>query len=78
MGFQQRPRRETEGQKDEWRCGKMSGDLARRNQSLYCTYHQEKGQTTKQCRNFKDWMEQLVRARHLMEYVVGQGRNTMG
>lgn len=50
----------------------MGGDPARRNQSLYCTYHKEKGHTTKQCRVLKDHLEQLGKARHLKEFVVGQ------
>ena len=28
---------------------KMRGDPSRRNQSLYCTYHRDKGHTTEQC-----------------------------
>ena len=49
---------------------KMGGDPARTNQNLYCTYHQEKGHTTKQCRVFKDYLEQLVKSGHLKEFVV--------
>ena len=37
--------------------GKMGGDLSRRNQSLYCTYHREKGHTTEQCCVLKDHLE---------------------
>lgn len=37
--------------------GKMGGDSARRNQSLYCTYHIEKGHITEQCRILKDHLE---------------------
>ena len=29
---------------------KMRGDLSRRNRSLYCTYHRDKGRTIEQCR----------------------------
>ena len=36
---------------------KMGGGSARRNHNLYCTYHQENGHTTKQCRVFKDHLE---------------------
>lgn len=32
---------------------KMGGDSAIRNQSLYCTYHREKGHTTEQCHVLK-------------------------
>ena len=35
----------------------MGGDLVRWNMSLYCTYCQEKGHTTEQCRVFKDHLE---------------------
>ena len=58
--------------------GKMGGDPSRRNQSLYWTYHRERGHTTEQCRVFKDRLEQLVKARHLKEFVVGQGGSTAG
>ena len=58
--------------------GKMSGDSARRNQSLYCTYHREKGHTTKQCRVLKDHLEQLVKAGHLKEFLVDQGGGNAG
>ena len=49
---------------------KMGKDLARRNQRLYCTYHRDKGHTTKQCKTFKDHLAQLVIAGHLREYAV--------
>ena len=29
---------------------KMGGDLLRRNQNLYSTYHKDKGHTTEQCK----------------------------
>ena len=40
-----------------WWPGKIGGDPTRRNQSLYCTYHREKGHTTKQCHVLKDHLE---------------------
>ena len=58
--------------------GKMGKDLARKNQSLYYTYHREKGHTNKQCRVLKDHLEQLIKARHLKEFVVGQGGGSIG
>ena len=58
--------------------GKMSGDPARRNQNLYCIYHKGKGHTTEQCWVLKDHLEQLVKAGHLKEFVVGQGNRTVG
>ena len=37
--------------------GKVGGDPVRRNQSLYCSYHKEKGHTTEQCHMLKDHLE---------------------
>ena len=58
--------------------GKMGGDPARRNQSLYCTYHREKGHTIEQCHVLKDHLEQLVKAGHLKEFLVDQGGGNAG
>ena len=44
---------------------KMSGDPSKRNQSLYCHYHQEKGHTIEDCRTLRDHLGQLVKARKL-------------
>ena len=33
---------------------KMAGDPIKRNQNLYCYYHQEQGHTTEDCRNLWD------------------------
>lgn len=56
----------------------MSGDLARRNQSLYYTYHREEGHTTKQCHVLKDHLEQLAKAGHLKEFLVKQRGENAG
>ena len=48
----------------------MGKDPSRGNQNLYCTYHWDKGHTTEQCRVLKDHLGQLVKARHLKEFVV--------
>nr|XP_023879181.1 uncharacterized protein LOC111991623 [Quercus suber] len=48
---------------------RMGGDPSRRNQSLYCTYHKDKGHTTEQCRVLKDHLRQLARAEYLKEFV---------
>ena len=48
----------------------MGGDLSRRNQSLYCTYHRDKGHTIEQCRVLKDHLGQLVKAGYLKELMV--------
>ena len=40
---------------------KMSGDPLRRNQSLHCQYHQERGHTTEDCRTLWNHLDQLVK-----------------
>ena len=48
---------------------KMVGDLSKRNQNLYCHYHQDHGHTTEDCRNLWNHLDQLVREgklRHLL------------
>ena len=55
---------------------KMAGDLVNRNQNLYCHYHQDHGQTTEDCRNLWDYLEQLVREgklNHLLHHSSGRG-----
>ena len=37
---------------------------------MYCTYHRDKGHTTKQCWVLKDYLGQLEKAGHLKEFVV--------
>ncbi|XP_030963364.1 uncharacterized protein LOC115984481 [Quercus lobata] len=39
---------------------RMAGDPSKRNQNLYCTYHQEPGHTTDECRNLKNHLDRLV------------------
>ena len=39
----------------------------RRNQSLYCQYHQDHGHTIEDCRNLWDHLDQLVRERKLKQ-----------
>ncbi|XP_030970611.1 uncharacterized protein LOC115990993 [Quercus lobata] len=39
---------------------RMVGDPAKRNQNLYCEYHQEPGHTTNDCRNLKNHLDWLV------------------
>ncbi|XP_075640503.1 uncharacterized protein LOC142612274 [Castanea sativa] len=48
----------------------MGDNPLRRNQNLYWTYHKDKGHTTKQCKVSKDYLEQLVRAGYLEEFIV--------
>ena len=52
---------------------KMGGNLSRRNQNLYCTYHRDKGHTTEQYRVLKDHLRQLVKAGYLKEFIVDFG-----
>ncbi|XP_050255196.1 uncharacterized protein LOC126701103 [Quercus robur] len=47
----------------------MAGDPSKRNQNLYCAYHQEPSHTTDDCRNLKNHLDRLVREgklRHLL------------
>lgn len=46
---------------------KMAGNAMRRNQSLYCQYHQDQGHTTEDCRNLWDHLDQLVREGRLKD-----------
>ena len=57
---------------------KIDRDPARRNQSLYYTYHREKGHTTEQCHVLKNHLEQLVKAGHSKEFLVSQGGISVG
>ncbi|XP_050260083.1 uncharacterized protein LOC126705214 [Quercus robur] len=53
---------------------RMAGDPSRRNQSLYCAYHQEPGHTTDDCRNLRNHLDRLVREgklRHLLHRLEG-------
>ena len=40
---------------------KMVGDLTKRNQSLHCQYHQDRGHTAEECRTLWNHLEQLVK-----------------
>ncbi|XP_028074816.1 uncharacterized protein LOC114277159 [Camellia sinensis] len=48
---------------------KMLGDQARHNQNLRCTYHQDRGHITQNCRALKQHLEDLVTAGHLRDYI---------
>nr|XP_023914561.1 uncharacterized protein LOC112026109 [Quercus suber] len=39
---------------------KMAGEPERRNQNRYCQYHQDHGHTTEDCRNLRNYLDQLV------------------
>ena len=58
---------------------KMAGDLKKRNQSLYCHYHQEQGHIMEDCRNLWDHLNQLVwegKLKSLLHHSSGQGNHT--
>ena len=51
----------------------------RRNQNLYCQYHQDHGHTIEDCRNLWDHLDQLVRERKLkplLHHSSGRGSQT--
>ena len=58
---------------------KMVGDRTKRDQNLYCHYHQEQGHTTEDCKNLWDHLDQLVREgklKLLLHHSSGQGNQT--
>ena len=67
---------------------RMGGDPIKRNQNLYCQYHQDRGHTTKDCRTLQIFLDQLVRAGKLKQFlhqfavqreqpIVGSQRNSV-
>ena len=40
---------------------KMGGDPMKRNQSLYCQYHPDRGHTSEDCKALCEYLEQLVK-----------------
>ena len=48
---------------------KMAGDPAFRESKPYCAYHKERGHLTENCRNYKAFLEELVRNGHLRQFV---------
>ena len=58
---------------------KMARNPMRRNQNLYCQYHQDQGNITEDCRNLWDHLDQLVREgklKQLLHYSNGQASQT--
>ena len=54
---------------------KMAGDPMRRNQNLYCQYHQEPRHTTEDYGNLRNHLDQLIREgklKHLLHHFSGQ------
>ena len=48
---------------------KMGRDSSKRNQNLYCHYHQDRGHTTEDCRTLRDHLNQLVKAGMLNQFL---------
>nr|XP_023896477.1 uncharacterized protein LOC112008378 [Quercus suber] len=49
----------------------MVGESTKRNQNLYCQYHRDHGHTTENCRNLRNYLDQLVqegRLKHLLHH----------
>ena len=58
---------------------KMAEDPMRRNQNLYCHYHQDHGHITEDCRNLWDHLDQLVqkgKLKQLLHHSSGRGSQT--
>ena len=58
---------------------KIGEDPMRRNQSLYCQYHQDHRHTTEDCRNLWDHLDQFVREgklKQLLQHSSGRGSQT--
>ena len=58
---------------------KMGRDSSKRNQNLYCHYHQDRGHTTEDCRTLRDHLNQLVKAGKLNQFLhqpTGQMRHS--
>ena len=67
---------------------RMGGDPIKRNQNLYYQYHLDRGHTTKDCRTLQIFLDQLVRAGKLKQFlhqsavqgeqpIVGSQRNSV-
>lgn len=48
---------------------KMGGDPSRRNQSLYCQFHQDRGHNIEDCRTLHDHLNQLVKVGKLKQFM---------
>ena len=49
---------------------KMSGDITRQNQSLYCSYLRNRRHTNEECRTLKEHLRQLEKVGYLGEFVL--------
>ncbi|XP_075665748.1 uncharacterized protein LOC142635487 [Castanea sativa] len=48
---------------------KMSGDITRRNQNLFCSNHRDRGHTTEDFQTLKDHLGKLEKAEYLKEFI---------
>ena len=48
---------------------KMGENLMKRNQSIHCHYHQDRGHTTEDCRTLRDYLEHLVKVGKLKQFL---------
>ena len=58
---------------------KMAGESTKRNQNLYCQYHQDHGHTTKNYKNLWSYLDQLVwegKLKHLLHHSSGLQNQT--
>ena len=55
---------------------KMRGDPTKRNQSLYCQYHQDRGHTTEDCRTLQAFLDQLVKTGKLKQFLQQSNNQT--
>ena len=56
---------------------KMGGDSFKRNQSLFCHYHQDRGYTTEDCKSLSDHLNHLMKVRKLNQFL-HQHRGRLG
>ena len=47
----------------------MERDPSKRNQNLYCHYHQDREHTIEDCRTLRSHLDQLVKARKLKQFL---------
>ena len=47
----------------------LNGDLARKDQNKYCSYHREKGHMTENCFSLKEHLEQFTREGNLRQFL---------
>lgn len=48
---------------------RMGGDPIKRNQNLYCQYHQDRGHTIEDCRTLQAFLDQLIKASKLKQFL---------